>query len=64
VGVEVAVGALLDTPGHVDIEGEGRQLQHGVSSIQQSKGVGLPLSSMTTGRGAANETGADGPHCR
>ncbi len=49
VGVEVAIGALLDTPGHVDIEGEGRQLQHGVSSIQQSKGVGWPVLPMTTG---------------
>ncbi|MNV25249.1 hypothetical protein D3C71_1163410 [compost metagenome] len=48
VRVEVAVGALLDAPGHVDIEGEGRQLQHGVSSIQKIK--------MGAGRA--------GPHCR
>ena len=42
VGVEVAIGALLDAPGHVDIEERGRQLQHGVSSIQKSKGSGCP----------------------
>ncbi|MNX75728.1 hypothetical protein D3C86_1072140 [compost metagenome] len=69
VGVEVAVGALLDAPGHMDIEGEGRQLQHGVSNNQKSKrGPGwLPMVNeglRSLSREAISNTGADGPHCR